>query len=236
MSKAAKIKWSPRVDSKPASSSPRIRYTQSFSEPYLSGAKKILDIGCGIGSFTYLIDRDDCFGIDLDINALRIAKKYCPKSSFVIASALNLPFRNGVFDLVLMWEVIEYLEKGQEKNAFEDVHRTLIKGANLLISAPNDNLFYNILDPDCFLLRRQRHFNIQTLTKAISDIGFSIKEHFIRGGWKTIIAMNVFYLNKYLLHKRGGKIQKFLDKKSEKELSFNKKGIANIFIAAQKNI
>jgi SAM-dependent methyltransferase len=234
VSKAAKIKWNPAVDGKPAIYSPRIGYTQNFSRSYLRGAKKILDMGCGIGSFTYLVDREDCFGIDLDVNALKIAKKYCPKSSFIVASALNLPFRNSVFDLVLMWEVIEYLESGLEKNAFQEVHRILIKGADLLLSAPNDNLYYNIMDPDYFLLRRQRHFNIQTLIKMISEIGFSIKEHTIRGGWKTIVAMNIFYLNKYLLHRRGGKIQTFLDKKSESELSSDKKGIANIFIAAQK--
>jgi SAM-dependent methyltransferase len=232
--KAAKVKWNPAVDGKPAIYSPRIRYTQNFSRSYLRGAKKILDMGCGIGSFTYLVDREDCFGIDVDINALRIAKKYCPKSNFILASGLNLPFRNNVFGLVFMWEVIEYLENGLEKNAFQEVHRILIKGAHLLLSAPNDNLYYNIMDPDYFLLRRQRHFNIQTLIKMISEIGFSIKEHTIRGGWKTIVAMNTFYLNKYLLHRRGGKIQTFLDKKSESELSLDKKGIANIFIAAQK--
>ena len=234
MSKAARIKWNPTVDGKPTLYSPRIRYTQNFSGPYLRGVKKILDIGCGIGSFTYFIDREDCVGIDLDMNAIKIAIKYCPKSNFILASALNLPFRNNVFGLILMWEVIEYLEKGLEKNAIQEAHRILIKGANLLLSAPNDNLYYNIMDPDCFLLRRQRHFNIQTLIKTISEIGFSIKEHTIRGGWRTIIAMNIFYLNKYLLHTRGGKIQTFLDKRSERELSSDKKGIANIFIAAQK--
>ena len=235
MSKVAQIKWNSTVDATPTIYSPRIRYTQNFSRPYLRAAKKILDIGCGIGSFTYFIDREDCFGVDLDINALKIAKKYCPKSNFIVASGLNLPFRNNVFGLVLMWEVIEYLERGLEKNAFQEVHRILIKGADFLLSAPNDNLYYNIMDPDCILLRRQRHFKIQTLIKMISEIGFSIEEHAIRGDWWTIVAMNIFYLNKYLLHTRGGKIQTFLDKKSESELHSDKKGIANIFIAAQKN-
>ena len=106
--------------------------------------------------------------------------------------------------------------------------------AKFLLSAPNNHFIYNIVDPDNFFLHRQRHFDIKKLIKIITETGFSIKHHTIRGGWKTIIAMNIFYFHKHILHKKGGKIQTFLDKKSEEELNSKVKGITNIFIVAQK--
>lgn len=233
--KAVKIKWNSIVDDRPNINSPRIRFSRNFSEKYLKCAKRILDIGCGIGSYTYLIDRNDCFGIDVDINALKTAKRYCSNSDFILASVLNLPFKDKIFDVVFMWEVIEYIENKTEKNAIQEIHRALIPGAKFLLSAPNYHFIYNIADPDHFLLRRQRHFDIKNLIRLITKTGFSIKQQTIRGSWKTIIAMNIFYLNKHLFHKKGGKIQRFFDKKSEEELNSKIKGITNIFIAAQKN-
>jgi len=234
VNKAVKIKWNFKVDDRPNIHSPRIKFSQNFSEKYLKGAKRILDIGCGIGSYTYLIDRNDCFGIDVDINALKRAKSYCPNSEFILASVLNLPFKDEIFDLVFMWEVIEYIENQTERKAIQEIYRTLIVGAKFLLSAPNYHFIYNIVDPDHFLLRRQRHFGIKKLIRLITETGFSIEQQTIRGGWKTIVAMNIFYLNKHLLHKKGGKIQRFLDKKSEEELNSKTNGITNIFIAAQK--
>jgi SAM-dependent methyltransferase len=232
--KAVKIKWDSTVDDRPNIHSPRIRFSRNFSEKYLEGAKRILDIGCGIGSYTYLIDRNDCFGIDVDIRALKTAKRYCPNSNFITASVLNLPFKDEIFDIILMWGVIEYIEKETEKNAIQEIHRTLIAGAKFLLSAPNSHFIYNIVDPEHLLRRRQRHIEIKKLTKLITDTGFSIKQQTIRGGWKTIIAMNIFYLNKHLLHKKGGKIQRFLDRKSEEELNSKINGITNIFIVTEK--
>ena len=234
MNKAVKIKWSSVVDARPNVQSPRVRFSRNFSEKYLEGSKRVLDIGCGIGTYTYFIDRYDCIGIDFDINPLKTAKRYCSNSEFIVASVLNLPFKDEIFDVVFMWEVIEYIEIEREKNAIQEIHRTLMPAAKFLLSAPNNHFIYNIVDPDHFFLHRQRHFDIKKLINIITETGFSIKHHTIRGGWKTIIATNIFYFHKHILHKKGGKIQSFLDKKSEEELNSKVKGITNIFIVAQK--
>jgi len=228
------MQWNSKVDDRPNINSPRIRFSQTFSKNYLKGADRILDIGCGIGSYTYLLDKSYSVGIDIDLSALRTAKKYCINSEFILASVLHLPFKDEIFDLVLMWEVIEYIEKETERSVIQEIHRILTPRARFLLSAPNYHIIYNVMDPDHFFLRRQRHFVLEKLVRLITETGFSINQQTIRGGWKTIIAMNIFYLHKYLLHDKGGKIQTFLDKKSEEELSSNINGFTNIFIAAQK--
>jgi ubiquinone/menaquinone biosynthesis C-methylase UbiE len=94
------------VDDKPDTTSPRIKFSQEFArQNQMESHGNVLDLGCGTGSYTYIVDREGCVGIDLHINALKIAKKYCKSSEFIVSSAFNLPFRDETFDIVFMWEV-----------------------------------------------------------------------------------------------------------------------------------
>jgi ubiquinone/menaquinone biosynthesis C-methylase UbiE len=232
--KLPKIRWDPIVDDRPNTSSPRIKFSQKFAEEHLRESNgNILDLGCGTGSYTYIVDRDGCIGIDLHINALRIAKKYCKSSEFIVSSAFNLPFRDEVFDVIFMWEVLEYLKRGSEATLIQEIHRISTPKAQLFLSAPNYHFLHNILDPD-FLLRRQRHFKLSELTTLIAKRGFSIKRYHVRGSWNTIIAMNIFYFFKHVLHKKDGKVLRYFEEKSEKELNSKEKGATNIFIAAER--
>ena len=164
----------------------------------------MLDLGCGTGSYTYIVDREGCVGIDLHINALRVAKKYCKNSEFMVSSALSLPFRDGIFDVIFMWEMLEYIESGSEDRLLQEIYRISTPEARLFLSAPNYNFLYNILDPD-YIFRRQRHFKLSEIIASVTKSGFAIRRYDIRGGWNTIIAMNIFYFFKHILHKKNGK-------------------------------
>jgi len=230
-SKNIKTRWDPRVDNKP-DNDPRSKFTQIFSSRYLRKANRILDVGCGIGSYIHLIDRQDTFGIDLESQPLKTARKYCMKSDFAVASVLNLPFRNETFDSIGMWEVIEHLPAGTEMQALAEVHRTLAACGTLLLSTPNKHIISIIMDPVYPL--GHRHYDVKDLVKFITEIGFSVKHYTIRGSIATLIALNIFYFYKHVFHKKGTKLQKFFDQKSEREFNSKKDGFANIFIAAKK--
>lgn len=229
--KTIKTRWDPKVDNKP-DNGPRFKFTRNFASKHLGKATRILDVGCGIGSYIHLIDRDGCFGIDLDSEPLKTAKKYCIKSDFAVASVLNLPFRNETFDTVVMWEVIEHVPAGTETQALSEVHRTLGACGTLLLSTPNKHIISNIMDP-AYLLGH-RHYDAKKLVKFITEIGFSVKHHTIRGSLATLVGVNIFYFYKHVFHKKGLKLQKFFDQRSEREFNSKKDGIANIYIAAKK--
>jgi ubiquinone/menaquinone biosynthesis C-methylase UbiE len=232
--KLPKIKWDPIVDDKPNTTSPRIKFSQEFTkENQRKSNGNVLDLGCGTGSFTYIVDREGCVGIDLHINALKIAKKYCKCSEFIVSSAFNLPFRDETFNIVFMWEVLEYLKPGSETKLIQEVHNVSTPGAQLFLSAPNYHHLHNIFDPD-YVLRRQRHFKLSELITLISKKGFSVKRFCVRGSWNTIIATNIFYFFKHAFHKKDVKILKYFEKKSEEELNSKKNGATNIFIAAER--
>jgi SAM-dependent methyltransferase len=230
--KTVRTRWNPAVDNKPEVN-PRSRFMQDFSGKYLRTGSRILDVGCGIGNYIHLIDRKGCFGTDLEINALKVAKKYCINSDFLMASVLDLPFRDETFDLVAMWEVIEHIPPGTERQAISEIRRVLTSCGAFLLSTPNRNFISNIMDP-AFFLMGHRHYDVRGIVKLITDIGFSVKQCTIRGRWSTLIATNIFYFNKHVLRKKGGKLHKFFEGKSENEFNSKKTGVANIFIAAKK--
>ena len=228
------IKWDPIVDNKPNTTSPRIKFSQEFvRENQRPSTGNILDLGCGTGSYTSIVDREGCVGIDLHNNALKIAKKYCKCSEFIVSSAFNLPFRDETFDIVFMWEILEYLKPGSESKLIQEVHKISTTKAQLFLSAPNYHFLHNIFDPD-YILRRQRHFKLPELITLISNKGFSIKRFYVRGSWNTIIATNIFYFFKHVFHKKDVRILRYFEKKSEKELNSKNNGATNIFIAAER--
>ena len=48
-------------------------------------------------------------GTDISFNRLRIAKSILPKSNFISCSALNLPFKSNIFDVVIGFGVFHHL-------------------------------------------------------------------------------------------------------------------------------
>ena len=114
-------RWNPIFDDKPTIDVPRIRFSEKFSRKYLNKSDFILEIGCGTGEYIRIVNRRDCIGLDLNRDAIKIAKKYCMGSKFIIASATNLPFRKEIFDIICMWEVFEEIPKGIEKMIFDEV-------------------------------------------------------------------------------------------------------------------
>lgn len=228
-------RWNPIFDDKPTIDVPRIRFSETFSRKYLKKSDSILEIGCGTGSYIRLVDRGGCIGMDLNRDAIKIAKKYCVDSKFVIASATNLPFRDEIFDIICMWEVFEEIPKGSEKMIMAEVHRTLRSNAVFLLSVSNDHLVSKFLDP-AFIFRGSRHYKLKQLMNLISDCGFSVTEYTIRGRLHTIIANILFFFCKHVLNKKEAIIKTFFDKKSIKEINSCGNGIVYIFIAASKNL
>jgi 2-polyprenyl-3-methyl-5-hydroxy-6-metoxy-1,4-benzoquinol methylase len=233
MPRTTKTTWDPRVDNNPKASGARIKFSKDFSSSLVQDAHRILDIGCGIGKFTYLVRGQNAVGIDLELEALKTANKFCTRSNFVVASALALPFRDGSFDLVLMWEIIEHVPVETEIEVLSEIYRISCLDSKLLLSTPYDHLISNLLDP-AFIMYRHRHYHMDLLAKLINQAGFTIENCIIRGGWCTLIAANIFYFCKHVLHTKGGRIHKFFETRSDKEFQAEKNGFANIFLQAKR--
>lgn len=103
--------------------------------------RTILDAGCGIGTYVRAFRRfsPHVHGVDLDAEKAAEAAGELPH--IVQASAEELPYPGGSFDVVLSHEVIEHV--GDDGRAVADAVRVLrspgagVPGGRLVIFAPN---------------------------------------------------------------------------------------------------
>jgi len=225
--------WNVKFDDRPTSYVPRIKYSHKFSRKYLVNRDLILEIGCGTGSFTRLVNRTGCIALDQDINSVKIAKKYCSNSDFIVASAMNLPFREETFNLVCMWGVFEEIPKGGEKQIITEIKKILTLNGAFLLSVYGNHFISKILDP-AFIFRGIRHYDLKKFLNLIQERGLFIDEYTIRGNLNTIVAIFLVYFYKHILKKKEGVIKNYFDKKSDMEFDSGKKGFVYIFIAASK--
>jgi len=101
-----------------------------------TGKKRILDIGCGDGSFIKKFENDcEVFGVDISSVAVKIAKEAGITAYEVDMSRTKLPFESEYFDLVYMGDVIEHL--ANPDFAIYEVARTLKPNGFLVLSTPN---------------------------------------------------------------------------------------------------
>jgi ubiquinone/menaquinone biosynthesis C-methylase UbiE len=100
------------------------------------GPKRILDVGCGDGSFiSQFKEFFQVYGVDISQRAVRLATEAEVNAHRVDASFEKLPFENEHFDLVYMGDIIEHLINPDF--AIKEVARVMKPTAFLVLSTPN---------------------------------------------------------------------------------------------------
>jgi 2-polyprenyl-3-methyl-5-hydroxy-6-metoxy-1,4-benzoquinol methylase len=116
---------------------------KSRFEPVLSYLKginshptKILDVGCGTGMASEMLKRFGVvYGIDISQKSIEEARKYNRCDKCYVCIAEELPFEDGMFNVVVCTEVMEHLL--DPSKALSEMNRVLNIGGNLIISTPN---------------------------------------------------------------------------------------------------
>lgn len=93
---------------------------------------RVLDIGCGIGSLSEFFDKESYFGIDIVPARLHYAKMKNP--NVVLASAEDMPFSDGVFDLILGFDIVHHVD--DRPKFLREVKRTLRTGGTAVFWEP----------------------------------------------------------------------------------------------------
>ena len=107
----------------------------------LLSKKNILDIGCNTGVSLYnlfkKVKSSNCKGIGIDINkdAVRIAKQKFKKLTFQHYIGNSIPFTNNNFDHIMIHHVIGHVENPKLLKKKEK--RVLVVGGTISIVTPN---------------------------------------------------------------------------------------------------
>jgi len=104
--------------------------------PFLSKNMKILDLGCGSGWLTKFLNSKgfDCVGVDID-------QKNEPP--FYKGTAEKIPFRDKLFDCIIMIEVIEHISP----KCYNEINRVLKDGGKIILSTilPKSDPIVNLM-------------------------------------------------------------------------------------------
>jgi ubiquinone/menaquinone biosynthesis C-methylase UbiE len=138
--------------------------------------EKILDIGCGRGEYVDYLNKSGRFAVGIDLlDTLILQSKN--KKNLMIGDGNLLPFKNGSFDTVLLFEVLEHVM--DEKNVLIEASRVMKK--NIILSVPygpEPDIFeytgvtwHHQTDPT-----HKRTYDEESLRITMKKAGFNVKK------------------------------------------------------------
>ena len=198
--------------------------------------KVILDIGCSIGWFEKFAIGKGCLrivGMDLCENNLSnaVLQVNHERAKFLKGCALDLSAcGEDVFDVVVMWEVMEHLPFNAEQKSLKEVARVLKSSGVLFVSVPNKSFWSCALDPAWYL--GHRHYSRKCVSTIFSKSGFIIEKVEYGGAFFELFSMFLLYIFKWLLRQELP-FKGWFEKKREEEY-FNDQGFVNLFLKASK--
>ena len=111
---------------------------------------KIIDLGCGTGTFTKKLSllSNEVYGCDISSKSIKQAISLCPEINFSNQNIENLSFENDFFDIVIFSGVLHH---------FDDLHTPLMEAKRIL--KPDGLIFSfdpNLQNPFFWLYRRKK--------------------------------------------------------------------------------
>ncbi len=95
---------------------------------------RILDCGCGTGANLLVLNEfGRAFGFDLSRHGLDFARGY-GQTRLAHASITHMPFQDGAFDLVTMFDVLYSLDEEHEASAVTEALRVLRPGGTIIVN------------------------------------------------------------------------------------------------------
>lgn len=174
------------------------RYSPEFAQVYLEWwdrlilepiekqeVKDILDCGCGNGYLSRKIVEmkkgASVIGLDASSDMLKNAPRG-KNLSFVVGDAMNLPFRDSFFDVIVCKESLHHLDFPEK--AITEFWRTLRPNGLLLLSDPcSDSLILSILRKIIFRFSKKFNpdhgsFGKEEVKKMLGNNGFKVSNQY----------------------------------------------------------
>lgn len=144
--------------------------------------KKVLEVGCAIGSFAkHLNERGfKVTAVDISEFIINKAKKLQKNIEFKVADIEKVSIKNNEYDYVFAFEVLEHLNNPSK--ALENMRRSLKKGGVLVFSTPlpskqilADPMHINIHKPEYWISLGKKLNFTEVYFKQVSFLPFFYK-------------------------------------------------------------
>lgn len=114
----------------------RHNYEAAEIRRLLNGSySRSLEIGCGFGRLSPHIAARSASHRAVDVNptALKTARRHYPQFDYEEASATDLPFEDGTFDLIVTWTVLQHIRPNLIDQAMREIRRVALPSATILL-------------------------------------------------------------------------------------------------------
>ena len=178
-----------------------LTYKYAILKRHLQPNSRLLDIGCGTGSFLSFMKKKefDVFGVESNVEA----RKICLERNIVVEPSES-KLNSASVDAIFLWHVLEHLPQPESSLA---IYRAILKSPGLLVIAvPNfeshDSLHYQQDWAALDVPRHLWHFTPKGLMKMAYESGFDLLQ-------KSALGLDVFYIC-YLSEKHRTKALPFI--------------------------
>ena len=162
------------------------RFNAMLARRYGRRGARLLEVGSGMGHLVgQLEDTFETYGIDVNHWAVNQSKAVAQKSHLQSASAQDLPFSKGSFNVVIIKHIVEHLP--DPGKAIQEISRVTEGGGTLILATPNmDSLlkpwkgdaWIGYQDPTHISLKRPAEW-----LALIEEAGFAPIKVFSDGFW-----------------------------------------------------
>lgn len=149
---------------------------------------KFLEVGCGLGHLVAQLETDfETYAIDVNPWAIKEAKNVTHSTALQVASAVDLPFSDHVFDVVVIKHIVEHLPNPDV--AIIELARVLKSGGLLILSTPNMSSFLKPLKGNTWIgYQDPTHISLKPPEEWLDLLrgeGFRLQRVFSDGFWDT---------------------------------------------------
>ena len=152
--------------------------------PELVG-RHLVDLGCGMGTFTIEAAARGAFatGVDPAPAAVRAARdvaaaEAADNARFIRADAAMLPLRSGTADVVLAADLTEHLDDVTLARILREAGRVLAPGGRLVLYTPDRDHFFERLRERGTMKQDPSHIGVRTaaeLRRAVENAGYMVE-------------------------------------------------------------
>lgn len=159
---------------------------------------KVLDVGCSEGYLATYLPNNKVWGIDGNLDAVKIAKEYCVEAIYCDLNSIpNAPLFKEKFDIIVFADVLEHLLYPEE--VLRHFSQYLNPGGKVIISLPNIalwrarlNLLFGRFDYTDYGVMDRTHLHLYTFKSA--------KELLSKSGFQCIKALAASNLLGSIVH------------------------------------
>jgi SAM-dependent methyltransferase len=162
------------------------RFYAILARRYGQPGARLLEIGSGLGHLVgQLEDTFKTYGMDINHWAVKESKEVVKDTALQTASAEEIPFADGAFDVVIIKHIVEHLPNPEK--AVAEIGRVTAPGGTLILATPNlDSLLKPWKGEKWIGYQDPTHISLRPPSVWLDWIGgsgFSLKRVFADGFW-----------------------------------------------------